>query len=307
MRLAALVGLSLLLVDPLPSAARVVRVRPGGDGDVPSIRRAVATASAGDTILLANGTYTGEGNRDIRVGPLSLTIRSISGNPDSCIIDCGTLGRGFHFEVSPLSNGGRRGALRLEGVTITNGRAETGGAIECGPHSCPTIINCVLRGNRAEEQGGGVHCELTDRPTFSHCIIAGNEAGKSGGGFALCCCADAAIEDCTIVGNVAPEGSAFAGGLSGTFITRSIIAFHRLSTTFQCGYPCSKPVTQCDVYGNFGGDGKACIGFKPGVDGNVSVDPGFRDLEGMDFRLLPDSPLRQSPDGAARGIGARVE
>ncbi len=61
MRLAALIGLSLVLADAMPSAARVVRVKPGGDGDVPSIQQAVVAASAGDTILLANGTYAGEG------------------------------------------------------------------------------------------------------------------------------------------------------------------------------------------------------------------------------------------------------
>ncbi len=107
------------------------------------------------------------------------------------------------------------------------------------------------------------------------------------------------------MGNAAPDGSALSGGLSGLSMTRSIIAFHRPGRTILCEVPPSRPATFCDVYGNSGGDWLGCLNSKIGDDGNVSVDPGFRDLEGMDFRLRPESPLRQSVDGSTRGIGAR--
>ena len=307
MRLAAFVCCFLLVTLATPSHGRMIRVRPAGDGDAPSIRSAVAAASQGDTIVLASGVYTGEGNRDIRLGPVAVIIRSASGNPDSCTIDCESLGRGFLFETGSLSEPREHFDSRLDGVTITNGHAATGGAIECGPHSNPRVTNCVLRGNRADDQGGAIHCEMADQPTFERCIIAGNSAGKSGGGIALCCCSGAVFENCTIVNNAAPEGSALAGGLSGTSITRSIIAFHRQGGLVQCGSPCSEAMTQCDLYGNADGDLGGCIGFKAGVGGNISVDPSFRDLEGMDFRLRPDSPLRPRAYGNIYGIGARLD
>jgi hypothetical protein len=306
MRLAALSPCLLLFVTALPSLGRTILVRPAGDGDAPNLQGAVAAASQGDTILLANGTYVGEGNRDLRIGPIGVLIRSATGDPDSCIIDCESLGRGFWFDSGSLGEPRPHIDSRLEGVTVLNGRAPTGGAIECGPHSGPVIRNCVLRGNWADERGGAVHCEMTDRPIFYRCIIAGNSAGTSGGGIALCCCADAAFENCTLVDNIAPEGSAIAGGLSGTSVSHSIIAFHRHGTTIQCGAPCSMLATHCNVYGN-ADDVVDCIGFKQGANGNVSIDPGFRDLEGRDFRLLPDSPMRPKAYGSPQGIGARVD
>jgi len=62
-------------------------IRPDGTGDAPTIQAAVDSAGAGDTILLADGTFRGPGNRDVVIEK-SLTIRSESGDPTTCVIDC---------------------------------------------------------------------------------------------------------------------------------------------------------------------------------------------------------------------------
>ncbi|MGA1870193.1 MAG: hypothetical protein ACMUJM_16775 [bacterium] len=68
-----------------------------------SIQAAINEASNGDTILVAEGTYTGKGNRDIDFGGKAIILRSISG-PEHTIIDCqGTSSkkrRGFYFHMA---------------------------------------------------------------------------------------------------------------------------------------------------------------------------------------------------------------
>jgi hypothetical protein len=53
-----------------------------------TIQSAIDAADPGDMIVLADGTYTGEGNRDIAVPAQSIRIRSENG-PQGCIIECG--------------------------------------------------------------------------------------------------------------------------------------------------------------------------------------------------------------------------
>ena len=43
----------------------------------------------GDIVELADGTYTGVGNRDIDLRGKAITVRSASGDPEACVIDCG--------------------------------------------------------------------------------------------------------------------------------------------------------------------------------------------------------------------------
>jgi len=59
------------------------------------IGSAVAAASAGDVVLVADGTYTGDGNKNIEINE-AITIRSING-PEATIINCEGDGRAFMF------------------------------------------------------------------------------------------------------------------------------------------------------------------------------------------------------------------
>ena len=156
-------------------------VRPDGTGDYPNIVSAVAAAQAGDVIELADGIFRGAGNRDVSYGGKAITIRSQSGDPNRCTINCeGTSSaphRAFLFENSegPSSV--------LEGVTITGGWHIWGGGVHCSGSSVTARISgCVFTGNNAGmSEGGGLCLEADASPLIQDCLFTGNLAGYGGG------------------------------------------------------------------------------------------------------------------------------
>jgi hypothetical protein len=118
----------------------------------PTIQAAIDASADGDVVIVADGTYTGTGNRDMDFGGKALTVRSEHG-PASCIIDCQASSadqhRGFFFHTNETATS------ILDGFTIQNGYApfadpclSSGGGILCH-HADPTIKNCIIRGNAA--------------------------------------------------------------------------------------------------------------------------------------------------------------
>ena len=91
--------LVLFLVQPVSGATYLVK--PDGMGDFPTIQDAIDAAVPGDIVELADGTFTGPGNRELDYLGKAITVRSQSGQPENCVIDLeGTIYdgyRGFHF------------------------------------------------------------------------------------------------------------------------------------------------------------------------------------------------------------------
>jgi predicted outer membrane repeat protein len=169
--------------------------------DQPTIQAGIDVAKAGDIVLIADGVYTGPGNRDLDFKGKAITVRSENG-PHNCIIDCQGNGRGFYF-----SNNETRSSV-VSGLTITNGFASHGGAVRS--NASPTISNCKIIANRAEHNGGGIYCSIR-RCKISNCEISNNMAAKGGGIYVGSSTSE--VTNCTIVGNLAESG----GG--GIFIT----------------------------------------------------------------------------------------
>ncbi len=167
--------------DPGPGDAAVSDADEDGSPEHPfdTIQEAIDNAPGSDTIIVLDGTYSGDGNHDIDFKGKAITIRSENGAAN-CIIDCQNLGRGFYFHRSEGANS------VLEGLTITNGNADEGGGIYCGNGSNPTITNCVLSGNIATSLswegsvGGGMYNE-NNSPTITNCTFSGNEAEYGAG------------------------------------------------------------------------------------------------------------------------------
>jgi len=65
--------------------------------EFPSIQSAIDQAVAGQTVLLADGTYTGDRNKNLDFFGKGITVASMNG-PDNCVIDCENAGRGFFFK-----------------------------------------------------------------------------------------------------------------------------------------------------------------------------------------------------------------
>ena len=208
----AIVAIAAVLAGVATSQARIISVDDDGPADFATIQAAIDDSNDGDTVLVADGTYTGDGNRDIDFHGKAITVKSQNG-PENCIIDCnGSKAqphRGFYFHCE-------EGACSaLIGFAITNGYppgedrqpwppfpyAYLGGAIRCKDAS-PAISHCIITGNRAEK-GGGVY--LGGGVTkVSNCTIADNYAVDWGGGIAVSS-SDAEISNCIIWANSAPS------------------------------------------------------------------------------------------------------
>lgn len=174
-------------------------------GQYATIQAAIDACVAGDTVIIADGTYTGTGNKNLDFHGLAITVRSASGDPATCTIDCGLSGRGFYFHT------GETAAARVQDLTIRRGSVvyPGGGGVYCiSAH--PTLSNCVITGNTAQFFAGGLHCEYAS-PTLLGCTISGN-AGTGGGGVSCEASSNASLTNCLIVGNTSINN--LGGGIS---------------------------------------------------------------------------------------------
>jgi len=107
--------------------------------DQPTIQAGINAAVDGDTVVVADGTWSGAGNVELDFGGRNITVRSANG-PAGCTIDCAAMGRAFTFH-----SGESREAL-VQGFTIINGGAAGGGAIDIDVAD-PSIIGNVFEDN----------------------------------------------------------------------------------------------------------------------------------------------------------------
>jgi parallel beta-helix repeat protein len=219
---------------------RSLLVKPDGTGELPTIQAAIDAAREDcDTVLLADGAFSGTGNRDITFRGKRIVVRSQHG-AEACTVDCWGPGkitshRGFSFvsgegpesvlDGVTIINGillgpsATRGAAILcdnSSPTITNCKITDGWAADAGAGICldnnasPSIIGCFVINNWANNIGGGVCCDNSS-PSVTGCVITGNRSNGDGGGIYLVDSPSAAIVGCTISGNIANRG----GGLWG--------------------------------------------------------------------------------------------
>jgi len=208
-------------------------------------------------IIVADGNYTGLGNRDLAVHGRPYLVRSERG-PVGCIIDCERQGRGFYLGF------GETMGTRLQGLTIVNGMADYGGGVACENSSNPTISQCVITNNRARFLGGGIY-GAGSGPILADCVIAGNITDGDGGGGHFDDASHPTIRRCQISGNVA---AVWGGGLNFRDLCRPTIAGCTISdnTAGHVGggihYVDSHPtITHCLVsqnMANSAGGGIAC-------------------------------------------------
>ncbi|MCK4415420.1 MAG: T9SS type A sorting domain-containing protein, partial [Candidatus Eisenbacteria sp.] len=292
----------------LNHAGSAYLVKPDGTGIFPTIQDAINAAAHGDTVLLANGVFTGEGNRDIDFMGKAIVVRSQFGAADSCVIDCEDHGSAVFFQS------GEDRASILEGVRLydarysaikcsqtsptirdcefVSNRGTCGGGINCWEAS-PMISRCLFQANWADNTGGAICWDGGGSLTLDSCTIVANYAASLGGGV-FGYGGNAQISHCTILDNLGSTGGGiWLSGDASTEVRNTIVAFSIDGGAIRCGTHSVPLLDCCDIYGNYGGDWVGPIADQLGINGNFTADPYFCDAESGDYHLWNYSPCNQ--------------
>ncbi|MHC4499022.1 MAG: hypothetical protein ACYS21_07925, partial [Planctomycetota bacterium] len=267
-----------------------------------SIQEVINEANDGDMIIVLNGTYTGVGNYNIDTNGLTVRVRSQS-EPQKCIIDCQSNGRGFLFGSGEDAN------TIVDGFTITGGYSSTnGGAMYCYGSS-PTIINCIMTANYAAWSGGAVFLEDNSNAIISQCTITNNSCGSAGGGVESYA-SSPTIKNCIITANSGKYSGALtsSSGANTTIINCTIVDNSATSGPggLECWAAGNLAVVNSILWGNTGQQinddyGTALVDYSDieitdgndvwgGVDSNnINVDPCFADPNNEDYHLKASS------------------
>lgn len=194
----------------------------------------------------------------------------------------------------------------LESCLLEQNAATTyGGAVFAWGASAPVLRDCTIRYNEGQ-YGGGVAIRLNTTTLVEGCLIYGN-VGTVGGGISLSNSNTAVpvILECTIVDNFAAEGAALASeDAAHLSLGHCIFAYNRGGWTIHADVPADITLSCCDVYGNQSGDYVGTIAGQLGLAGNISADPLFCDLPGLNFTLDAGSPCLPENHPTCDLIGA---
>ena len=280
-----------------------------GTGDAPTIGAGIDSASTGDTVLVACGTYyealgvkegvtllSEDGNADCVTIDGQYTYRGLGCGPcDSLTVIKGfTIARAVDYNLPSGSGGGllcvRSDSLVIENCAFVSNGAEWGGGVSL-EYCSPTFINCTFADNGYASQGGALWLGVSS-PVLENCTFVGNSALYGG---AVCCEMQSAplFKNCIFYRN---HGHYFGGGIyCNQFATptleNTVIAYSEARAAIWCEDEWSAPtLTCCDIYGNTGGDWTECIAEQQGTHGNLSAAPRFCDAPSGDFTLEDCSP-----------------
>jgi len=193
------------------SQARIIYVDNDRPADFNNIQAAIDDSNDGDTIIVADGTYTGDGNRDISFFGKAIILQSENG-PEKCIIDCNATQDDQHYGFG--FGWGEDSNSVLEGFTIINGwvmgscgmfLCEYGGIL-CA-NSGPTIDNCIIRSN----VGYAVYC-LNSDVIIKNCTISENKWSLNSSGV-YCTNSNLKISNCIVSGNKGRGISCFSSSV----------------------------------------------------------------------------------------------
>ncbi len=303
-----------------------------------TIQYGIDTSLHGDTVLVQNGTYIESINLTVKKivlasnyiysgDPLDIQNTTVDGNSsyrtlrlwlcDSTVVITGLTFRNaegsgiicYYSDATIVNN------------IITGNSAYSGGGISCGWFSKPRITNNIISGNSATsgggifcynsgpvienniisensaDFGGGIRCYTSSYPTIRNNIIHDNSAEYGGG---IYCYGSSPL----ILNNTISENSAEIGGggiyssRSSPVITNTIFWDDSSQNGPEIYINRGSPVfSYCDIQGGWEGEG------------NIDIDPLFRDPENGDFHLMStecgdpyDSPCIDAGDPSIEDI-----
>lgn len=199
------VPLLVLFAGLLPAASPAATLRV--PADYPTIPGGLGAAAAGDTVLVACGSYPGW-EISMKSG---VCLRSETGNPGCVFINGGRHGPILYGE-------GLDENTRIEGITFSNGVSDLGAAVNLGAGSRASFRNCRFHDNDAYYAGGAIFC-ADSSPVFEDCTFSSNRIlyftwfVLGGGGGVYGVSSSLFFTDCVFEGNYATVEDADGGGL----------------------------------------------------------------------------------------------
>ncbi len=201
----------------------------GGDGTswataYVDLQTALAFASSGTEIRVADGTYRPTSNTDRTVsfvlkngvsvrggyagyGAPNPDARDVAGNKSILSGNIGSasssLDNSYHVVIGSATNS----TAILDGFTITAGMADGsstsqfGGGMYCIA-GMPIVSNCSFTGNQAN-LGGGIYLGNNASPVLTNCVFSANTASSFGGAIYSDCSLPPSLAYCTFSANTA--------------------------------------------------------------------------------------------------------
>ncbi len=142
--------------------------------DQPTIQAGITAAVDGDTVLVADGVYTGTGNYNIDLTGKKILVKSASGPNQAFINMTGMVGsrRGF------ICISGENANTIIDGFTIERAAADSGAGVFCHV-SAPIFRNCTFA-RCAADIGGGAYTRAAGAK-FENCEFYRCTARLGGG------------------------------------------------------------------------------------------------------------------------------
>lgn len=260
------IAATVLLAGMLPAGAGTLYVSPSGLDIAPytnwatassSIQAAIDEASAGDTVLVDEGTYY----EMINFVGKAITVESrylVEDDPAyiySTVINASNMGRVVTFDSGETTNSILRGFMITGGQTSGSTPEEkTGGGIQCWSSSA-TLEDLIVEYNHAAGEGGGIYL-VHSYAVLRDLVIFGNTADASGAGVRISYGLPV-LENLDIRANVGSAGGGMHIYHSAPTLRNCLIVSNQCTTKggalhFDDG---DALIENCTIVGNHGGQG----------------------------------------------------
>jgi len=301
-RIRTTVTLLLLILLVSPAAARDWLV----PGEVATIAAAMDSATAGDAVIVACGTYE-EHSISVASG---ITLRSETGLPNCVTIDAGQAGRNLVCDKVDENT-------VIIGFTLVGGHGDDGGALYCQSGNGPRVEFCVFDGAVSASGGGAVYCFGVANMIMLDCRFQGNEVQQGNGGAVYAHASTTTFTNCQFIGNTAQGDGGGMIVVEGSFTLNSCTFEQNNAGNYGGGLltdTAAGGMADCQVIDNIAGvsGGGGSFGwaevslFGSTFSGNEAVGSGGGGMRTQGYSTITATECTFSGNSATSGAGIKA-